>query len=419
MFRRAQRVLPGGVNSPMRSFRAVGGTPRFIEQGQGSRIFDLDNLQYIDCVGSGGPLILGHAHRYVVEAVKRAATRGFSFGGPTLEEAELAETICGAMPSVEMVRLVSSGTEATASAIRIARAATRRKRILKFDGGYHGSVDPLLVNTGSVPYSAGIPEEFLSLTVSVPYNNLEATREVLGRFPGEFAAVLVEPVASHMGCVPPRQGFLQGLRQICDETSTLLIFDEVATGFRVAYGGAQTLYEVRPDLTTLGNVIGGGLPLGAYGGRRTMMEMVAPLGPVFQGGTLSGNPVAVAAGRSTLSILKNEGVYHDLEERSQEFEAGVTRAGEKHGVTIQLNRVGSMWTVFFTDQPVVDLESARRSNLEKYARFFNLMLAEGVYLPPSQFETAYFSSAHAKKDVQQLVERTDRVLKKVAWEFER
>lgn len=417
IFRRAQRVLPGGVNSPVRSFRAVGGTPRFIEQGQGSRIFDLDNLQYIDCVGSGGPLILGHAHRYVVEAVKRAATRGFSFGGPTLEEAELAETICAAMPAVEMVRLVNSGAEAIASTMRVARAATRRKRILKFDGGYHGSVDPLLVNTGSVPYSAGIPEEFSSLTVSVPYNNLEAVREALGRFPGEFAAVLVEPVASHMGCVPPGEGFLQGLRQICDQATVLLIFDEVATGFRVAYGGAQFLYQVRPDLTALGNVIGGGLPMAAYGGARLLMEMVAPLGPVFQAGTMSGNPLAVAAGKSTLSILKNEGVYHDLEERSAEFEAGVTRAGAKHGVPLQLNRVGSMWTIFFTDQPVKDLESARRANLEKYARFFNLMLSEGVYLPPSQFETAFFSAAHAKKDVQQLIERVDRALKKLSWEF--
>jgi glutamate-1-semialdehyde 2,1-aminomutase len=424
LFERAQKVIPGGVNSPVRAYKAVGGTPPFIEQGQGSRIFDADNLQYIDCVGSWGPLILGHAHKYVVEAVKKAATRGFTFGAPTAAEIDLAELICDAVPSIEMVRLVNSGTEATMSAIRLARAATGRKRILKFDGGYHGHVDSLLVKAGSgaetlgVPDSAGVPRELAELTVSVPYNDVDAVRDAIAKHPGEFAAIIVEPVAGNMGCVAPKDGYLQGLRSICDESGAMLIFDEVMTGFRVSHGGAQSLYAIRPDITTLGKIIGGGLPLAAYGASRKIMELVAPVGPMYQAGTLSGNPLAVAAGRSTLGILKNEAIYRDLEERSREFEAGVRRAAETHRVSMTLNRVGSMWTLFFTDGPVTDLESAKRSSIEKFNRFFHLMLGEGVYLPPSQFEAAFFSSAHAKKDIQQLVERVDRVFKKLAWEFE-
>ena len=424
LYKRAQAVIPGGVNSPVRAFKAVGGTPLFIDQSQGARIFDVDNLQYIDCVGSWGPLILGHGHRYVVEAVKRAATRGFTFGAPTVGEIELAELICEAVPSIEMVRLVSSGTEATMSAIRLARAATGRKKILKFDGGYHGHVDSLLVKTGSgtatlgVPDSAGVPREFSRLTVSVRYNSLEAVREAFAKHKDEFAAVIVEPVAGNMGCVPPADGFLRGLRELCDEASTLLIFDEVMTGFRVAYGGAQSLYGVLPDITTLGKVVGGGLPVGAYGASRKLMELVSPLGPMYQAGTLSGNPLAVAAGKSTLSVLKRA-IYDDLEERSREFEAGVLKAAAAHMVPLVLNRVGSMWTIFFTDQPVVDLQSAKKSDTERFAKFFNLMLAEGVYLPPSQFEAAFFSSAHAKKDIAQVVERVDRVLKKISKEIDR
>lgn len=421
-FKRAQEVIPGGVNSPVRAFKAVGGTPLFIEQGQGSRVFDVDNLQYIDCVGSWGPLILGHAHRYVVEAVKRAATRGFSFGAPTVAEIELAEMICDAVPSIDMVRLVNSGTEASMSALRLARAATGRKRVLKFDGGYHGHVDSLLVKAGSggatfgVPDSAGVPEEFSRLTTSVPYNSVHAVREALAEFPGEYAAIIVEPVAGNMGCVPPVEGFLLGLRQICDDTATLLIFDEVMTGFRLAYGGAQSRYEVTPDITILGKVIGGGLPIGAYGASRELMNFVSPLGPMYQAGTLSGNPIAVAAGKSTLSILKNHSVYQDLEERGAEFEEWVLKSADKHGVKVVVNRVGSMWTIFFTEHPVTDFDSAKRSDVARFQKFFHLMLAEGVYLPPSQFEAAFFSSAHAKKDMQQLAERIDRVLKKIAWE---
>lgn len=422
LFIRAQQTIPGGVNSPVRAFKGVGGTPLFIDQALGSRIFDADNVQYIDCVGSWGPMILGHGHRYVVEAVKKAATRGFSFGAPTLGEVELAEMIVQAIPSIEMVRLVNSGTEATMSALRLARAATGRTKIIKFDGGYHGHVDSLLVKSGSgsatfnVPDSAGVPKEVTELTVSVAYNNLEAVRDALD---DEVAAVIVEPVAGNMGCVPPAEGFLKGLRDLCTANGALLILDEVMTGFRVAYGGAQSLYDVKPDITTLGKIIGGGMPIGAYGGRRELMQLVSPVGPMYQAGTLSGNPIAVASGKATLGVLKNSSIYGDLEERSREFEAGVLKSADKHGVPLTMNRVGSMWTIFFTDAPVTDFQSANRSNRDKFARFFHLMLAEGVYLPPSQLESAFFSAAHAKKDILQLIERVDRVLKKIDWEFER
>jgi len=422
LFQKAQELIPGGVNSPVRAFRGVGGTPPFIEQAQGSRIFDADNLQYIDCVGSWGPMILGHGHRYVVEAVKKAATRGFSFGAPTAGEIELAEMIIQAVPSIEMVRLVNSGTEATMSALRLARAATGRKKVLKFDGGYHGHVDSLLVKAGSggatfnVPDSAGVPSELADLTLIARYNDLD---DVRAQMSNEVAAIIVEPVAGNMGCIPPADGFLEGLRAICDEHGALLLLDEVMTGFRVAYGGAQERYGIKPDITTLGKIIGGGMPIGAYGASRKLMELVSPLGPMYQAGTLSGNPVAVAAGRATLSVLKNSSIYQDLEERSAEFESGVRKAAEKHAVPITFNRVGSMWTLFFTEGPVTDFDSANRSNREKFGRFFHLMLGEGVYLPPSQLEAAFFSAAHAKKDILQLIERADRSLKKVAWDFEK
>lgn len=420
LFQRAQEIIPGGVNSPVRAFKGVGGTPIFVEMAQGSRIFDADNLQYIDCVGSWGPMILGHGHRYVVEAVKKAATRGFSFGAPTAGEIELAEMVIAAVPSIEMLRLVNSGTEATMSALRLARAATGRKKVVKFDGGYHGHVDSLLVKAGSgsatfnVPDSAGVPEEVAALTISVPYNDLDAVRKVMS---DEVAAVIVEPVAGNMGCVLPAEGFLAGLRAFCDEHGALLIFDEVMTGFRVAYGGAQTLFGIRPDITTLGKIIGGGMPIGAYGASRALMETVSPVGPMYQAGTLSGNPIAVAAGKSTLSVLKNSSIYADLEERSSEFVSGVGAAAERHAVPVTINRAGSMWTIFFNEGPVTDFVSADRSDRARFSRFFHLMLGEGVYLPPSQLEAAFFSAAHAKKDILQLIERSDRVLKKIAWEF--
>jgi len=423
LFLRAQAVIPGGVNSPVRAFRGVGGSPLFIEMGQGGRIFDADNLQYIDCVGSWGPMILGHGHRYVVEAVKKAATRGFSFGAPTAGEIELAEMIVQAVPSMEMVRLVNSGTEATMSALRLARAATGRSKVLKFEGGYHGHVDSLLVKAGSggatfnVPDSAGVPPELTALTLIARYNDLEDVRAQMKEHGAEVAAIIVEPVAGNMGCVPPADGFLEGLRAICDEHGALLILDEVMTGFRVAYGGAQARFGIRPDITTLGKIIGGGMPIGAYGAPRKLMELVSPLGPMYQAGTLSGNPVAVAAGRATLSVLRNSSIYDDLEERSAEFESGVRAAAEKHNVPLTINRVGSMWTIFFTEGPVTDFDSANKSDRERFARFFHLMLAEGVYLPPSQLEAAFFSAAHAKKDISQTIERVDRVLKKLAWEF--
>jgi glutamate-1-semialdehyde 2,1-aminomutase len=422
LFQRAQETIPGGVNSPVRAFKGVGGSPLFVDMAQGSRIFDADNLQYIDCVGSWGPMILGHGHRYVVEAVKKAATRGFSYGAPTLGEIELAEMIVQAIPSIEMVRLVNSGTEATMSALRLARAATGRTKIVKFDGGYHGHVDSLLVKAGSggatfnVPDSAGVPKEVTELTISVPFNDLDAVRTVVDK---EVAAIIVEPIAGNMGCIPPAEGFLQGLRDVCTENGALLILDEVMTGFRVAYGGAQSIFGIKPDITTLGKIIGGGMPIGAYGASRELMQLVSPLGPMYQAGTLSGNPVAVAAGKATLGVLKNSSIYADLEERSGEFETGVLKAAEKHGVPLTVNRAGSMWTIFFTEGPVTDYESANRSNREKFARFFHLMLGEGVYLPPSQLEAAFFSAAHAKKDILQLIERVDRVLKKIAWEFEK
>ena len=306
------------------------------------------------------------------------------------------------------------------SALRLARAATGRKKILKFEGGYHGHVDSLLVKAGSggatfnVPDSAGVPEEITRLTLIARYNDLE---DVRAQMSDEVAAIIVEPVAGNMGCIPPQPGFLEGLRTICDEHGALLIMDEVMTGFRVAYGGAQARFGVMPDITTLGKIIGGGMPIGAYGAPRKLMELVSPLGPMYQAGTLSGNPVAVAAGRATLSVLRNSSIYNDLEERTAEFEAGVRHSAEKHSVTITFNRVGSMWTLFFAEGPIVDFESANRSNREKFARFFHTMLAEGVYLPPSQLEAAFFSAAHAKKDIHQMIERVDRALKKVAWEF--
>jgi glutamate-1-semialdehyde 2,1-aminomutase len=401
----AERLIPGGVNSPVRAFRGVGGQPFFVARAAGARLWDVDGRSYIDFVGSWGPLILGHAPAPVVRAVKEAAGRGTSYGAPTPQEVEMAEAIAAAFPSMELVRLVSSGTEAAMSAIRVARGATGRDLIVKFDGCYHGHADSLLVKAGSggatfsIPDSRGVPERLAALTLTVAFNDLDAVRRLFGLRGSDIAAVIVEPVAGNMGVVPPAPGFLAGLRDVCAQHGALLIFDEVITGFRVAYGGAQALYGVRPDLTCLGKIIGGGLPVGAYGGRRDVMAHVAPLGGVYQAGTLSGNPLAVAAGLATLQVLRQGDPYGQLERAGARLERGLRTAAEKVGIPLTVNRVGSMLTGFFTDGPVRDYASARGADTARYARYFHRMLSRGVYLAPSQFEAAFVSLAHTEADL--------------------
>ncbi len=405
LFAAAQRVIPAGVNSPVRAFRAVGGDPFFVARGEGARLWDVDGRSYVDFVGSWGPLILGHAPSGVVEAVAAAAARGTSYGAPTPGEVELAEFVTRAYPSMEMMRLVSSGTEAAMSAIRVARGATGRDVLVKFEGCYHGHADSLLVKAGSggatfgVPDSRGVPGVLAALTLTVAFNDLDAVRDLFRRRGGEIAAVIVEPVAGNMGVVPPRAGFLEGLREETARHGALLIFDEVITGFRVAFDGAQGRYGVRPDLTCLGKIIGGGLPVGAYGGARRIMEHVSPLGGVYQAGTLSGNPLAVAAGLATVRALRDPAVYTRLEALGARLEQGIRRAADKHGVPVTVNRVGSMLTGFFTPGPVTDYASAKRSDTERYGRYFRAMLERGVYLAPSQFEAAFVSLAHTEADV--------------------
>jgi glutamate-1-semialdehyde 2,1-aminomutase len=405
LFARAQRLIPGGVNSPVRAFRGVGGDPFFVAKAEGCRITDVDGRTYIDFLGSWGPLILGHAAPALVEAVGEALRRGTSYGAPTQGEVELAELISGAVPSMEMLRLVSSGTEAAMSAIRLARGATGRDAIIKFEGCYHGHADSLLVKAGSggatfgVPDSLGVPAALAALTITVPFNDLAAVEAVMAARGREVAAIIVEPVAGNMGVVPPAAGFLQGLRALCDTHGALLIFDEVITGFRVAYGGAQALYGVRPDLTCLGKIIGGGLPVGAYGGARAIMERVAPLGGVYQAGTLSGNPLAVAAGIATLRALEKPGVYSRLEESGASLQRGLADGAKSAGVPLTVNRVGSMLTAFFTDSSVTDYASAKASDTARYGRFFHAMLDGGVFLAASQFEAAFISLAHGPADL--------------------
>ncbi len=414
LWKTAGELMPGGVNSPVRAWQAVGLNPRVIVRGEGSRVEDMDGNSYLDLVGSWGPLILGHAHPEVVAAVKEAATRGLSFGAPTPAEVELAQLLVEAVPSLEMVRLVSSGTEACMSALRLARGATGRAKVLKFDGCYHGHADSFLVAAGSgvltqaIPGSPGVPREVAALTLSVPYNDLEAVHQAVRQNRGELAAIMVEPVAGNMGVVPPRPGFLQGLRQVADEEGCLLIFDEVISGFRVARGGAQALYGVRPDLTCLGKIIGGGLPVGAYGGRRDLMAQMAPSGPVYQAGTLSGNPVAVAAGLATLKALSRPGTYERLDEKGAWLEAELSREAGRAGAPVTINRVGSMLTVFFRERAVHNLEDAKGSDLKRFARFFQGMLAGGVYLPPSQFEAWFLSLAHRADDLKLVLTAAER-----------
>jgi glutamate-1-semialdehyde 2,1-aminomutase len=399
LFRRAQEIIPGGVNSPVRAYRGVGGSPPFIARGQGSRIFDVDGNEYIDYVGSWGPLLLGHRHPAILEALERAMAMGTSFGAPTEQEIQLAEAICRAVPSIEMVRLVNSGTEATMSAIRVARGFTGRDLVVKFEGCYHGHVDSLLVKAGSgmatlgIADTRGVPEAFCGTTIALPFNSIEPVEAAFRAYGDRIAAVIVEPVVGNMGSVPPLPGYLAGLREIASRYGALLIFDEVMTGFRVAFGGAQQLYGIRPDLTTLGKVIGGGLPVGAYGGRKDIMSQVAPAGPIYQAGTLSGNPLAVAAGLAMLRYLQSHPeTYEILEAR-----AAALCAAAPEGVTV--NRVGSMFTFFFTAGPVTDYESARRSDTARFGRFFRAMLERGIYLPPSQFEAAFVSAAHSDEDI--------------------
>ena len=399
LFRRAVEKIPGGVNSPVRAFRSVGGQPVFIARGEGSHLFDADGNEYIDYVGSWGPLLLGHRHPEILAALEKALTSGTSFGAPTEQEVELADAICDAMPSIEMMRLVNSGTEATMSAIRVARGFTGRDLIVKFEGCYHGHVDSLLVKAGSglatlgIADTQGVPKAFCDTTIALPYNSLETLEAAFGAMGDRIAAVIVEPVVGNMGCVPPVPGYLEGMREISARHGALLIFDEVMTGFRVAFGGAQQRYGIRPDLTTLGKVIGGGLPVGAYGGRRDIMSRIAPVGPVYQAGTLSGNPLAVAAGLAMLRHLKaHPEVYDRLEKMGAKLAASAP-AG------IVVNRVGSMFTFFFTDRPVRDWESAKASDTAKFGRFFRGMLDRGIYLAPSQFEAAFVSAAHSEEDV--------------------
>ena len=415
LFEAAQRVLPGGVNSPVRACRAVGTYPRFLERGLGSHVWDVDGREYIDLICSWGPLILGHCNEDVERAVQEAVRKGLSFGAPTAIEVEMAELVCR-MTGVEMVRMVNSGTEAVMSALRLARGATGRSKIIKFAGCYHGHSDSMLVKagsgalTGGAPDSAGVPAEIAGDTLTAAYNDLPSVRSLFEANPGKVAAVIVEPVAANMGVVPPEPGFLEGLRALCDEFDSLLIFDEVITGFRLAPGGAQSYYGVRADLVTYGKIIGGGMPVGAYGGSRKLMELVAPLGPVYQAGTLSGNPVAMAAGLTQLQILSSTPeIYTEMERRGAMLQEGLRDA--LSGIPAQVNRVGSILTVFFTEQSVTGYEQAKSSDPEQFKRWYLGLLQRGVYAAPSQFEAMFLSAAHTDAEIEQIIQAAREIIK--------
>jgi glutamate-1-semialdehyde 2,1-aminomutase len=410
LFKKAVQCIPGGVNSPVRAGKAVGVDPLFISRAEGCYLWDADGNSYIDYVCSWGPMILGHGHPDIIRALEKRISRGTSYGAPTELEVEMAETIIDMVPSIEMVRMVNSGTEATMSAIRLARGFTGRDKIIKFEGCYHGHADSLLVSAGSgvatlgIPGSPGVPKDLAMHTISLPYNNLDSVMTAFEKHGKDTAAVIIEPVAGNMGLVLPDRDFLSGLRKITKETGVLLIFDEVITGFRVAPGGAQEFYGIMPDLTCLGKIIGGGLPVGAYGGRRDIMERMAPVGDIYQAGTLSGNPLAMAAGLATLKVLKNREVYHNLEEKGRALFSGLEIAARIAGQSITVNRIGSMGSIFFTKGPVKDYGSAKKADTEKYAKFYRAMLQKGIYLAPSAFETAFVSTAHDKESIQKTIE---------------
>jgi glutamate-1-semialdehyde 2,1-aminomutase len=419
VFERGKKILVGGVDSPVRSFRSVGGTPMVVERARGARIWDVDGREYIDYVCSWGALILGHADADVVAAIERQARQGTSYGMTSPLEIELGEKIAAALPSIERIRFVSSGTEATMSAIRAARGFTKRELILKFEGCYHGHSDSFLVDAGSglatlgIASSAGVPEALAKLTLNAPYNDLEAVEEIFEKYKGQIAAVIVEPVAANMGVAAPLAMFLEGLREITERDGALLVFDEVITGFRIAYGGAQARFGIRPDLTTLGKIIGGGLPVAAYGGRRDVMEMVAPLGPVYQAGTLSGNPLAMIAGLATLPKLEARGFYDELSKKSGRLGEGLREALRESGIAGQVSVAGSLMTVFFTSEPVMDYSDAKKSDTKRFAAFFREMLERGIFLPPSQFEAMFVSAAHTEADIEKTIQAARESLKAI------
>lgn len=420
LFARARQLLPGGVNSPVRAFKSVGGEPFFTARADGPYLWDVEGKRYIDYVGSWGPMIAGHNHPAVREAVERAVRHGLSFGTPSPDEVVMAETIVSLVPSVEMVRMVNSGTEATMSAIRLARGATGRMKIVKFEGCYHGHGDAFLVKAGSgaltfgVPTSPGVPKAAADLTLTLPYNDLEAATRLFAEHGHEIAGLIIEPVAGNMNCIPPREGYLQGLRDLCSQYGALLIFDEVMTGFRVALGGAQAHYGITPDLTCFGKIIGGGMPVGAYGGRRDLMEHVAPAGPVYQAGTLSGNPVAMAAGLAMLRLIQAPGFYEDLEARTVRVTDGIAAAAARHGIPFSVNRVGAMFGLFFTSETVETYAQATAADVAAFNRFFHGMLERGVYLAPSAFEAGFVSSAHADADISETIAAADAVFASLA-----
>jgi glutamate-1-semialdehyde 2,1-aminomutase len=418
LFQRALQRIPGGVNSPVRAFKSVGRNPIFIGKALGSRMWDADGNEYIDYVGSWGPMILGHAHPAILEAVRKAAENGTSFGAATEKEVEMAELICSMVPSIEMVRMVNSGTEATMSAIRLARAFTGKEKIIKFEGCYHGHADSFLIKAGSgamtlgVPDSPGVPASTAGATLTARFNDLASVETLLVEFSGQVAGIIVEPVVGNMGCIPPEKGFLDGLRNLCTKHDALFIVDEVMTGFRLSLGGAQQLYGITPDITTLGKIIGGGLPVGAYGGKKEIMQMVAPSGPMYQAGTLSGNPLAMAAGITMLRMLKNNpSIYSVLEERSSRLESGIAGIAKKMNLPLTQNRVGSMFTLFFTSERVRDYDSAKKCDTALFGKYFNEMMKRGIYLAPSQFEAAFMSAAHSTGDIDATVTAAEESLK--------